>query len=133
MKYTLISIVFVISLHAQSWSVVTASKNLHIKENALQNIYLKKMTQSNQYRLIVLNLSSTHTARKVFMQKVLHVNALDWSSYYDEMHFMGIKAPIVVESIASMLTFLHKIEGSVGYVPSSYVDDTLIEITQFSW
>jgi len=126
-------LLFSLTLMAESWSVVYLSSELHVKGDDLKNIYLKKLTKRNGTNIVVLNLSYSHKARKAFMQNVLHVDFYDWDSYYDEMHFMGIKSPLVLESSEAMIKFLQKVDGSIGYIPTAMMDKKLIEITRFEF
>ncbi len=131
MKIVLI-LFFSLSLMAESWSVVCTSSSIKLKADDLKSIYFKTMQQKNGVHLVPLNLVYSHKARKMFMQEVLHVSQYDWENYYDEMHFMGIRSPLILDSSKAVKKFLEKIDGAIGYLPSTEVDSTMYEITRFS-
>jgi len=121
------------SLYAQTWSVVYASKKITISKSEIKNIYLKRLTQKNGVTIVALNLPSSHPARQSFMKKVLHVSSWDWDNYYDEMHFSGQKAPVVLQSPQSTVQFIHQIDGALGYIPTSLVEEGVTEVTRFEF
>ena len=123
--------IWTLSLFAESWSVVYVSSELGLSTKDLKNIYYKKMRQKKGVSLIALNLPSSHPARKAFLQQILASNLHMWDLYYDEMYFMGVKTPPVLESPEMMVKFLFKIEGAVGYIPSSQVNKKFIELAKF--
>jgi len=121
------------SLYAETWSVVYASKKITISESEIKNIYLKRLTQKNGVTIVALNLPYSHLARQSFMKKVLHVSNWDWDNYYDEMHFSGQKAPVVLQSPQTTVQFILQIDGAVGYIPTSLVEEDVTEVTRFEF
>ncbi len=119
------------SVYAESWSVVYCAKGITLHKNELRNIYLKRLRTKQGVNIIALNLPYAHTARKAFMSQVLHVSEWEWSSYYDEMHFMGIKPPQVLRSEQAVTHFVKKVEVAVGYIPTALISDDYIEIARF--
>jgi len=128
-----VALLLAFSLFAESWSVVYVSKKLHIKKSDVKNIYFKKMREKNGLSITALNLSSSHPARKAFLKSVLGSDLHNWDIYYDQMYFMGIKSPPVLNSSKSMMSFLSKIEGAVGYIPTELVKNKHIELTRFEF
>ena len=131
--FLLITLVLSINLLAQSYSIVCSSKSLHIHKDDIKNIYLKKLTQKDGISIIPINLKYSNALRKYFMQKILRIDAQEWDSYYDELHFIGVRTPLVLESNAAILKFLERFEGVIAYIPSKYVSKQFIEIDKFEF
>jgi len=91
------------------------------------------MRQKEGISIIPLNLTSSHPARKAFMQKILGSDLHSWDLYYDQMYFMGVKSPPVLKSAEAMKMFLSKIEGAVGYVPSKNLAKEYVELARFEF
>jgi len=120
-----------LSLFAETWSVVYVSADLKLKKSDLLNIYFKKMGQKNGVSIVALNLSASHPARRAFLQQVLGSNLHEWDLYYDQMYFMGVKTPPVLKSPESMLKYLSKVQGAIGYIPKKNLRQEYIELTSF--
>ena len=129
----LLALLVAFSLFAQSWSVVYRSQKLHLKKSDLKYIYFKKMRQKNGISITALNLPSSHPARKAFLKQILDSDLHHWDIYYDQMYFMGVKTPPVLNSSEAMIKFLHKIDGAIGYIPSKEVSGSLIELARFEF
>lgn len=126
-------LIFSVTLMAESWSVVYLSRGVKLQKSDIVNIYFKKMKQKEGQSIVALNLDSSSLARKAFLKQVLHSDLQTWDKYYDELYFMGIKSPVVVKSEESMLKFLLKIDGAIGYLPTSKVDKSFTELTRFKF
>ena len=131
MKIAFIFLFLLTLTHAQTWRVV-CSKKIKIENlKELKSFYFKKRRYSNGVKVVPLNLSFSHPARRAFMQDVLSVQRVFWQRYWDKMHFKGVDTPVVVESIEAMKMYLLKVPGSVGYLPSSMESENFYEIGHF--
>lgn len=119
-------------LFCASWSVVYVKTNgMQLSKSSLQQIYFKTVTKWDTIGIVPLNLPASHPARKAFLRQVLQTDYRTWDAYYDELHFHGISAPQVLPSAAAMKTFLLKVDGAVGYIPSEEIVPPLVEILRF--
>jgi len=130
MKISLL-LLFAFTLWADSWSVVYISKNIKLSKNDIKSIYFKTMKQKDGHKIVALNLYSSNPARIAFLHKVLNSDLDAWDKYYDELYFRGIKSPLVLKSEESMIEFLYKVDGAVGYIPSKKVDVNFTELMRF--
>jgi len=54
-----------------------------------------------------------------------------WNLYWDEMHFKGVDAPLVLRSPEAVARFVAAVPGAVGFVPSELVDDAMTVLEVF--
>ncbi len=123
---------FNLSLYSEEWYVVISKSCDRNETISIKNIYLKKQRWMEECSLLPLNLSATHIVRKNFMNNVLAVSKKAWTQYYDEMHFKGIDPPYIVNSPKSMLQYILRIEGAIGYIPKSLLNDKVHILLEFN-
>lgn len=104
--------------------LVTAKKTPieSLSPQECKELFLKKRQFVDKVRLIPVNLPATHPLRKRFERQVLHMGPESLAAYWSERHYNGIAAPAVQPSVESLKTFLHSVDGSVGYLDSKDAD-----------
>ncbi len=85
-------------------------------------IYLKKRRFWGNTKLIALNLPPQSTLRQTFERDVLKMSTEKLDSYWIKQHYKGHRPPYRVESVDSMLLFIKKVKGAIGYIPLDKVD-----------
>lgn len=88
-------------------------------------IYLKKRRFWGEMKLVALNLPPQNSLRKTFEHQILKMNSVQLDSYWIKQHYKGYRPPYRVESVDSMILFIKKVEGAIGYIPISKVDQNL--------
>lgn len=106
---------FVIITHPQS-PIDTLSKS------QARMIYLKKRRFWGETKLIALNLPPKNPLRQTFEHEILKMNEAQLDKYWIRAHYQGQRPPYRVEYLKSMLLFVKKVKGAVGYIPPSQVD-----------
>jgi hypothetical protein len=76
-------------------------------------------------KLVALNLPPQDPLRKTFEHEILDMSSAQLDSYWIKQHYKGYRPPYRVESIASMILFIKKVEGAIGYIPLSKLDQDL--------
>ena len=123
----LICIMLSIFLNAEKFVLVTQSQSpIHmLTKSEVRMIYLKKRRLWGELKLVALNLPPQNILRKTFENNILNMNAAQLDNYWIKEHYKGYRPPYRVETVESMILFIKKVEGALGYIPSSKVDQDL--------
>jgi len=90
----------------------------------LVDIFLKRIQVDNRRASVVpLNLSPMNPLRVAFSLSLLGEKPSALQRYWTERYFHGVAPPYTVRSQESMLRFVAKTPGAIGYVLSCRVDD----------
>lgn len=81
--------------------------------------------------MIPLNLVGQEASRIAFETAVLNMDREQLNTYWIKQHFRGVTPPITQPSHESIKAFVQNVEGSIGYVPSSMVDNSLKVLYEF--
>lgn len=108
-------------LHAESYVVITHPKTPldSLTQWELKAIYLKQRRFWKDTKLTTLNLPPDHPLRKEFENDILQMPKRELDQYWMKQHYKGYRPPYRVESVQSMLMFVQKVEGAIGYIPKS--------------
>ncbi len=85
-------------------------------------IFLKKQKMSGNTVLVPINLSPTNKVRKSFEHTILGMSRNRLKSFWTKEHYLGHRPPLTMNSFNSVLSFVKKIDGSIGYVPLNEVN-----------
>lgn len=122
-----IFIIISIVLNAEKFVLVTNPKSpiSKLTQTEIRMIYLKKRRFWGEMKLVTLNLPPHNHLRKRFEHEILNMNASQLDTYWIKQHYRGYRPPYRVESVESMILFIKKVEGAIGYIPISNVDTGL--------
>ena len=98
---------------------VVANVHLPIKEitqEKLRQIFLKKHRFIGDVQLVVLNQKPNSPIRRSFEKNVLHMSRQRLKRYWTAEHYKGNRPPIPLSSDESVIKFVQKVEGAIGYV-----------------
>lgn len=107
------------------YAVVSNKKMPDLSLLQLRAIFLKKTTLINKLQVIPINLSPNDELRLKFEKQVLEMDFKILKSYWIKQYELGIRPPITMKSEESLITFLKKVDGSIGYVRAKNIDDSL--------
>lgn len=99
--------------------------------DAIRDVYLKKRGFSGDVRLVPINLLGDHEVRKYFEDNVLRMSHDELNRYWIKSHFKGVKPPPTQASLESVRRFVERVNGAIGYLPKSMVDDKLKVLYEF--
>lgn len=125
--------IFTLTLFGDEYLLVV-NKNTPIESlNTLQvkSIFLKKQTMLNELLLVPINLSPFDEVRLSFETKVLEMSHAKLKSYWVQQHYQGQRPPINLGSFESVLAFVKKIDGAIGYIPATLFDPSFKQV--YSW
>ena len=105
-------------LLAQDLFIISNSKFplQKLNEKQIKKIFLKKIDYIHSIPIYPVNLSSNHTVRELFRERVLHMTTKEIKQYWTRAHYKGKRAPITQNSIQSIIKFIQEIDGSISYI-----------------
>lgn len=133
MKVIVITIGLSAALLAGQYSLIISKKsNLNsLSTQQVKEIFLQKRHFIGSQRVIPLNLVGQHESRSLFELSVLGMDRDRLNNYWVKQHFEGISPPLTQGSFESIKAFVQTVEGSLGYVPSSMVDNNVKAVYEF--
>lgn len=119
----LLSLLFL--LRAEEWVLITnsASKAAMMDKARIRDIYLGKQRFIGVQKLIPLQLSVDSALRYQFEKEVLGMTRSELHEWWIRRHYLGYRPPKVMASPEAVLAYVLKVEGSIGYVPYTMVED----------
>lgn len=106
--------------------VVISNKNMNaLSESEIKAIFLKKLTLKDDVTLVPLNLEAGDPLRLVFEEKILGMDFEKLKSYWTKEHYLGHRPPISMKSQESVIAFVKKVDGAIGYINANSADDTI--------
>ena len=117
-------ITVIVTLSAEPFVLITHPESPveTLTQSQARMIYLKKRRFWGETKLIALNLPPKNSLRQTFEQEVLKMNYTQLDNYWIKKHYNGHRPPYRVESVQSVLLFVKKVKGAIGYIPTSKVD-----------
>lgn len=126
-RIPVISLLTVINLYAGGFAIITNHKNpiktLTTKE--IKMIYLKKIRYWDNTKLVALNLSPNSSLREEFEKSILGLTPSQLDRYWTEQHYNGRRPPYRLDSVESMVIFIKRVDGAIGYIPLDMVDSSI--------
>ncbi len=122
-----------VEARAETLYVIAHKKSFSIEKDAeyIADYYLlKRKINASGNKIIPINLPSDDPLRNQFSQAVFHRSPIALGEYWDRMSFRGVKPPVVQNSEKSVLLFVKRIRGAIGYVNHKPADDADVLILQ---
>ena len=103
-----------------------------LTKKQLKNIYLKKITYIDGIKVFAINIAFNKSPRKSFEKQILSMSSKSLHEYWRKAHYQGIQPPKVLKSNENIISYVHKIEGAIAYVPQEYqvANIKIIKVTQ---
>jgi ABC-type phosphate transport system substrate-binding protein len=102
-----------------------------ITTEQVRDIYLQKRHTLGDQKIIPINLVGQEPSRIAFENAVLGMERDRLNAYWIKQHFQGNGPPITQPSHESIKAFVQNVEGAIGYIPSSMVDNNVRVIYEF--
>jgi len=97
----------------------------------VKEIFMQKRHSIGNQRVIPLNLVGQHESRSLFESNVLGMDRDRLNNYWVKQHYEGISPPLTQGSFESIKVFVQSVDGAMGYVPSSMVDNNVKVVYEF--
>jgi len=117
---------------ADEYAVISNNKMKDLSTAQIKAIFLKKITVVNNIKVIPVNLGARDPLREKFEKKVIKIKFSRLKSYWTKHHYLGHRPPISMKSEASVKAFVQKVDGAIGYINASNVDDSVKVIYRWS-
>lgn len=133
MKPLLLICLFVSTLFGTQYSIIISKKVplTAISVEQIRDIYLQKRHSVGDQKIIPLNLVGQEPSRIAFEATVIGMGRDRLNTYWMKQHFQGNCPPTTQPSHESIKAFVQNVEGSIGYIPSSMVDNSVRVIYEF--
>ncbi len=119
----IVSSLLVSSLSLASEYVVIANKNMkNISKAQIKAIFLKKITVIDETNVVPLSLQARDSLRMKFEKDVLRMSFTRLKTHWTKQHYKGLRPPISMQSQQSILAFVKKVEGAIGYINADNLD-----------
>jgi ABC-type phosphate transport system substrate-binding protein len=123
-----------LALFAKDYALIV-NKNSSIEsltQLQVKSIFLKKNIIINDQEMVPINLLATDELREYFESEVLNMSRASLQSFWVKEHYMGKRPPLNMQSYKSVIAFVKKIDGAIGYIPLSDADDELKIVYRWS-
>lgn len=118
----LILILIALFVYANDYAVVAYKEVISVSKKELKAIFLKKQRYIDGKVAVPVNLSINDSVRASFEKNILNMSFLKLKEHWTKQHYLGTRVPISLQSQKSVLTFIEKIEGAIGYVDLNSTD-----------
>lgn len=133
MKKIAISILLLFNLAYASEYVIISNKNAkELSEAKIRAIFLKKLSYIGETKIIPLNLQARDPLRTKFEKEVLHMSFSRLKTYWTKLHYLGHRPPISLKSQKSIISFVKRVDGAIGYIDAKNIDDSVKIIYRWS-
>ncbi len=129
-KIVWILLIFTLMLPAKELCIV-ASKSFplnHISRTTLKAIFLDKKHLIRGEKILPINYNFHHPLRKCFEKNILRKSRRSLERYWLRAHYNGKRPPKVVSSSATLLEYLQKVPGAIGYIDTKSSHNPALKI-----
>ena len=126
-------LLFIPLLYGGNMLVITNVSNTmqQLTKEELRKIYLKKRRFWKETKLNPLNFPPNNQHRQHFEKDILNMSAEKLDTYWMKQHYQGHRPPYRVESVKSMILFVKKVKGAIGYIPENQLEKGVKIIYRF--
>ena len=110
-------------LLAAEYAVISNKNIKSLTKEKAKAIFLRKLVMLDDSKIIPVNLSPRDSVRNSFEKKVIGMSFNRLKSYWTKQHYLGHRPPLTMKSQQSILAFIKKVDGAIGYVDLDNVDD----------
>lgn len=128
----LLMMIFSASFGAQYSVIISKKTNVAtLSTQQIRDIFLQKRHFLGSQQIIPINLLGHEASRMAFEATVLDMDREHLNMYWVKQHYQGVTPPITQPSHESIKAFVQNVDGAIGYLPSSMVDNTVRVIYEF--
>ncbi len=123
---TIFSIVLLSNITLASEYVVISNKNMkNLTKTQIKAIFLKKLTIIDDKKVVPISLGTRDPLRVKFEKKILKMSFVRLKSYWTKQHYLGHRPPLSMKSQNSIKAFVKKVDGAIGYINASSLDNSV--------
>lgn len=126
----LLALLFILLLHATLLSagsyVIIVNKNMKTLSTAqIKAVFLKRLTVVDSIPVVPLNLGVSDPLRASFEKELLNMGHSRLQAYWTRQHYLGHRPPLNLSSQESVMSFVRKVEGAIGYIDAAQLDESV--------
>ena len=118
-------VLLITKLSAASFVVIAHKDMPSLSSAQIKAIFLKKRLFLDGVALVPLNLGVKDPLRHTFEKQLLHMGFSRLKSYWSRQHYLGHRPPLNMHSQESVIAFVQKVEGAIGYVDAAHLTPDL--------
>jgi hypothetical protein len=111
--------------------VIVADKNFseqNLTKKQIQAIFLDKKRFMQGEQILVMNYEFDYPLRRCFEKTILEKTPRALEKYWRRAYYKGKRPPKVVKSLNMLLSFLKKVQPSIGYLDVNELEDKNVSI-----
>jgi len=116
---------FSYSALADKYAVVSNQNVKELSKTQIKAIFLKKLKMINDIKLIPLNTAPKDKLRVKFEKRILRMSFGSLKAYWNSQHYLGQRPPLSMKSQESVITFVKRVDGAIGYINEKNLDNKL--------
>ncbi|MFA7500475.1 hypothetical protein [Sulfurimonas sp.] len=93
---------------------------------------MKKIALIDNLNAVPVNLSALDSIREKFENRLVEMDFERLKSYWTKEHYLGKRPPITMQSQESVIAFVKKVEGAIGYINAKNLDDSVKVLYRWS-
>jgi len=124
MKYIVLLFLLTLEYSAKEYAIVSSVKIQKLSKAQVRAIFLKKLVQLENTKLVPVNLSYNDSLRALFEEEILNIGKNRLQSYWIKQHYLGQRPPVTMKSQKAALQFVKNVDGAVAYVEMKYIDSS---------
>lgn len=117
---------------AKEYAVITNKNVKNLTQDKIKAIFLKKLVIINGNKVIPINLSPRDSVRSSFEKNIIGMRYSRLKSYWTKQHYLGHRPPLTMKSQESILAFIKKVDGAVGYIDLKNIDSDINIVYKWS-
>lgn len=118
---------------AADYAVVVAKESgiSAMEQSRIRDIFLRRRNFEGSVKLIPVNPLGEDELRRRFEEAVLMMDRDEVTRYWTASHFQGVSPPTTQASLESVKRFVERVQGAIGYLPLTMVDDSIRVLYEF--
>ncbi|MCK9472495.1 MAG: hypothetical protein PHX65_02485 [Sulfurimonas sp.] len=116
----------------EEYVVISNSKMKDLSTAQIKAVFLKKIALIDNLNAVPVNLSALDSIREKFENRLVEMDFERLKSYWTKEHYLGKRPPITMQSQESVIAFVKKVEGAIGYINAKNLDDSVKVLYRWS-
>lgn len=133
MKALVVTLGLCVTLLGGQYMLIVSKKSSFsaLSTQQVKEIFLQKRHTVGNQKVIPINLLGQHESRSLFESTVLGMDRDRLNNYWIKQHYEGESPPLTQGSFESIKAFVQTVDGSLGYIPASMVDNSVKAVYEF--
>lgn len=125
LKIFLVNLLLASVIFGSEYVVISNNNMKNLSKAQVKAIFLKKINIIDDTKIIPIGLEARDPLRLKFEKEILNMSFTRLKSYWTKQHYLGHRPPISMKSQESIKAFVKKVDGAIGYIDASYLDENI--------